>query len=126
MQAKNVHCTVVEVDRDAHLVSVDAQDPPRDLLPWADPYIARLLSKYRLQAALDDSLRFVSDEAARACTPVRERAGIIAAAGPPTIGSRDLRPANRVVRCRRLLGRRLRCRRLARTIRWDSRRRSDG
>ena len=66
MQAKNVHCTVVEVDCDAHLVSVDAQEPPRDLLPWADPYIARLLTKYRLQAALDDSLRFVSDEAARA------------------------------------------------------------
>ena len=66
MRAKNVHCTVVEVDRDAHLVSCDTQEPPRDLLPWADPYIARLLTKYRLQAALDDSLRFVSDEASRA------------------------------------------------------------
>lgn len=66
MRAKTVHCTVVEVDRDAHLVSGDTQEPPRDLLPWADPYIARLLTEYRLQAALDDSLRFVSDEAARA------------------------------------------------------------
>ena len=65
MSASRIHCTVVEVDSDAHLFPVDAKDPPRDLLPWADPYISRLLTKYRLQAALEDSLRFVSDEAAR-------------------------------------------------------------
>lgn len=32
---------------------------PRDLPPWADPYIACLLAKHRLQAALDDSLSFL-------------------------------------------------------------------
>jgi hypothetical protein len=35
---------------------------PKDVLPWADPYIAALLTSRRLQAALDDSLRFIQDE----------------------------------------------------------------
>jgi len=38
-------------------------DGARDLLPWADPYITKLLAKHRLQAALDDSLEFLSDGA---------------------------------------------------------------
>lgn len=32
-----------------------------DLLPWADPYVARLLVRHRLQAALNDSLAFLKD-----------------------------------------------------------------
>jgi hypothetical protein len=51
----------IPVDGDGRPL-VDA--PPSDLLPWADPYIARLLTKHRLQAALDDSLQFVEDQAA--------------------------------------------------------------
>lgn len=68
MPDKLVHCNVVEIDEDAHLLSAEDKGPPRDLLPWADPYIARLLTKYRLQAALDDSLRFVSDQSRRGFT----------------------------------------------------------
>ncbi|HVC97645.1 MAG TPA: hypothetical protein VND64_28495 [Pirellulales bacterium] len=63
MSTKRVRCTVVEVP-----VGSDGEPQldlaPNDLLPWADPYIAKLLSKHRLQAALDDSLHFVEDEAA--------------------------------------------------------------
>jgi hypothetical protein len=63
MTSKSVRCTVVEVpvDHDGEPL-LDAA--PRDLLPWADPYIAALLAKHRLQAALDDSLRFVENEVA--------------------------------------------------------------
>jgi len=35
---------------------------PKDVLPWADPYVAALLTSRRLQAALDDSLRFIEHE----------------------------------------------------------------
>ncbi len=63
MSSKRVRCAVVEVP-----VGSDGEPQldlaTRDLLPWADPYIAKLLSKHRLQAALDDSLQFVEDEAA--------------------------------------------------------------
>lgn len=61
MASSNVRCTVVEIPVSSQGGPDDA--PPRDLLPWADPYIARLLSKHRLQAALDDSLTFVEHEA---------------------------------------------------------------
>jgi hypothetical protein len=63
MSLKRARCTVVEVPLDGDgepLLDL----PPTDLLPWADPYIAKLLTKHRLQAALDDSLQFVEDEAA--------------------------------------------------------------
>ena len=61
MAANNIRCTVVEIPETSQGGPDDA--PPRDLLPWADPYIARLLSMHRLQAALDDSLSFVENEA---------------------------------------------------------------
>ena len=65
MRACNVRCTVVEVPvvDDIHDGEVDVE--PRDLLPWADPYIARLANKYRLQAALDESVRYLNDETRR-------------------------------------------------------------
>ncbi len=73
MPSKRVRCTVVEIpvgnDGDP-----DLDLPPSDLLPWADPYIAKLLTRHRLQAALDDSLQFVEDEVA-----ARIAAGNIAA-----------------------------------------------
>lgn len=61
MASSKMRCTVVEIPDSSQGGPDDA--PPRDLLPWADPYIARLLSKHRLQAALDDSLTFVQSEA---------------------------------------------------------------
>jgi hypothetical protein len=61
MASNNARCTVVEIPDSSQGGPDDA--PPRDLLPWADPYIAKLLSKHRLQAALDDSLNFVESEA---------------------------------------------------------------
>ena len=61
MASSNVRCTVVEIPEASQGGPDDA--PPRDLLPWADPYIAKLMSKHRLQAALDDSLNFVESEA---------------------------------------------------------------
>ena len=63
MSSKRVRCTVVEVP-------VGSNGEPqldlatKDLLPWADPYIAKLLSRHRPRAALDDSLQFVEDEVA--------------------------------------------------------------
>lgn len=45
--------------------SRDAARPvSRDILPWADPYIARLLTKHRLEAALADSLENLQTERA--------------------------------------------------------------
>lgn len=61
MALNNLRCTVVEIPVSSQGGPDDA--PPRDLLPWADPYIAGLLNKHRLQAALDDSLTFVESEA---------------------------------------------------------------
>jgi hypothetical protein len=61
MALQTTRCTVIEIP--ALSQGGPDDDPPRDLLPWADPYIARLLSSRRLQAALDDSLSFVESEA---------------------------------------------------------------
>jgi hypothetical protein len=44
-----------------HSVQAGSRLAPPDLLPWADPYIARLLVRHRLQAALNDSLAFLKD-----------------------------------------------------------------
>ena len=80
MSSKRVRCTVVEVP-------VGSNGEPqldlatKDLLPWADPYIAKLLSKHRLQAALDDSLQFVEGEAAGLGSATWER---FQSGGPPS------------------------------------------
>ena len=60
---RSVRCAVVEVPL---VPPTDAADfsAAQDLLPWADPYIARLLEKHRLSEALEDSYRFVSEAAA--------------------------------------------------------------
>ncbi len=100
MPDKLARCTVVEVDDDAHLLSADVKGPPRDLLPWSDPYIARLLTKYRLQAALDDSLRFVSDQSRRGfvrAVPAEVDRGAWTPLDPVLASA----PAGRVVLCRR-------------------------
>jgi hypothetical protein len=46
---------------------------PKDVLPWADPYIAALLTSRRLQAALDDSLCFIEREQETSWVPPADR-----------------------------------------------------
>ena len=65
MVSRNAHCTVIEIPLPAANSDQSSQPEPRTLLPWADPYIARLLAKHRLNAALSDSLEFMTDEAYR-------------------------------------------------------------
>ena len=47
-------CSVIEV-----IENEEGQPQHRELLPCADPYIARLLAKHRLESALHDSLAFL-------------------------------------------------------------------
>ena len=58
MQTRVSRCVVVEVPETSAGVP-DLVSGPKDVLPWADPYIAALLTSRRLRAALDDSLRFI-------------------------------------------------------------------
>ena len=51
-------CTVVGV-----IENSEGQPESLELLPWADPYIARLLAKHRLESALIDSLSFLRNSA---------------------------------------------------------------
>ena len=47
----------------AHGVGVTGDNPAvRELPAWADPLVARLLAKHRLQAALADSLSFLQQD----------------------------------------------------------------
>ena len=52
------NCSVIEV-----IETDEGQPTHRELLPWADPYIARLLAKHRLESALDDSLAYLRSSA---------------------------------------------------------------
>ncbi|HWB13562.1 MAG TPA: hypothetical protein VG826_30335 [Pirellulales bacterium] len=61
MSPRVARCVVVEVPETRPGVP-DLVAGPKDVLPWADPYIAALLTSRRLQAALDDSLRFIEHE----------------------------------------------------------------
>lgn len=61
MRSRISRCEVVEVPVGAE-GAPDLAVEPKDLLPWADPYVAAVLRKHRLQAALDDSLVFVQRE----------------------------------------------------------------
>lgn len=58
MPTRVSRCTVVEIPESCPGIP-DLASAPKDVLPWADPYIAALLTNRRLQAALDDSLRFL-------------------------------------------------------------------
>ena len=51
MIAPNIRCVVVEVPVALRTRSGDLNAGPQDLLPWADPYIARLVENHR--AAID-------------------------------------------------------------------------
>lgn len=61
MSSRVTRCVVVDIPESRPGVP-DLTAGPRDVLPWADPYIAALLTSRRLQAALDDSLRFIEHE----------------------------------------------------------------
>ena len=61
MPSRVARCAVVEIPEVRPGVP-DLLAGPKDVLPWADPYIAALLTNRRLQAALDDSLRFIEHE----------------------------------------------------------------
>lgn len=68
MRSRISRCDVVEIpecERDTPDLAVE----PKDLLPWADPYVAAVLHKHRLQAALDDSLVFVQRESIERAIP---------------------------------------------------------
>ena len=45
MSSRRVRCQVMEVTVIDHLEPSRSVAPPRDLLPWADPYIAALIAK---------------------------------------------------------------------------------
>ncbi|HEY4312663.1 MAG TPA: hypothetical protein VGN12_24650 [Pirellulales bacterium] len=60
MATPNIRCTIVEVGGDHEMT--DRSQTSRELLPWADPFIAQLVERYRLRAALDDSLHFLRSE----------------------------------------------------------------
>lgn len=61
MPSRISRCAVIEVPELSPGVP-DLMAAPRDVLPWADPYIAALLTNRRLRAALDDSLQFLETE----------------------------------------------------------------
>lgn len=61
MPTRISRCTVVEIPESSPGVP-DLGTGAKDVLPWADPYITALLTSRRLQAALDDSLRFIETE----------------------------------------------------------------
>ena len=58
MRAANIRCVVVETRRSRSATGRHCGQQSRDLLPWADPYIAQLMVKHQLQQAAarhDDS-----------------------------------------------------------------------
>ena len=61
MSTPNVHCTILEIECD-HAMPSHESPTVRELLPWADPFIAQLVDRYRLRAALADSLQFLRTE----------------------------------------------------------------
>lgn len=60
MPASRIRCTILEVSSDPNDAVTQG---PREMLPWADPFIAQLVAKHRLRAALDDSLDFLRNDA---------------------------------------------------------------
>lgn len=64
MTGRKIRCTIVEVANDPPGARGPAGPLHRELPLWADPFIARLVEKHRIRAALADSLRFLESEAA--------------------------------------------------------------
>ena len=81
MATPNIRCRIVEIICD-HGTNDDSQPPTvKELLPWADPFIAQLVTRYRMRAALDDSLRFLTSEACHAVPRVEAADGKLPRAG---------------------------------------------
>jgi hypothetical protein len=57
MNSPRIRCQVLEVPARGHLESSADQAAPRDLLPWADPYIAALLAKVEREYWQDEQDR---------------------------------------------------------------------
>lgn len=71
MRSRISRCDVVEIPEGGDGAPELAVEP-KDLLPWADPYVAAVLRKHRLQAALDDSLCFVRRESTERDLPAQK------------------------------------------------------
>jgi len=69
MATPKVRCTIVEIACDHGTSNNPAAYTAKELLPWADPFIAQLVARHRLRAALDDSLRFLESEASHDVAP---------------------------------------------------------
>lgn len=63
MVTPRIRCAVVEVARDADRAADSLARTAGELPLWADPFIARLVAKYRQRAALEDSLWFLQSMA---------------------------------------------------------------
>jgi hypothetical protein len=68
--ARTIHCTLVEVGMSDPLFG--SSRGFRDLVPWADPYIAALLEKLRREAA-DEELEAHARNAACELPPPLDR-----------------------------------------------------
>ena len=69
MNPRIARCDVVEVSPEMNARAPRSE--PRDLLPWADPYIARLLIKHRVDCALSEGPQPVENPR-RAIQPHRD------------------------------------------------------
>jgi hypothetical protein len=64
MTRRQIHCQVLELPVSNHLEQSRSNARPRDLLPWADPYIAALLEKVeRRENNWQDAPRAADDRA---------------------------------------------------------------
>jgi hypothetical protein len=88
-----IRCTVVKTPTELEATLVCPEALTQDLQPWADPFIAQLAAKYRLRAALDDSLYYMTHESVipRGKLPVTDRSQSYLPPHAPQIGPQ--RPA---------------------------------
>ena len=63
MAATTIHCTVIEIPSSEDNNAQDFQAPVKDLLPWADPYIASLMQT--LEEAVSDTIDSVETRLTR-------------------------------------------------------------
>ena len=83
MATPRVHCTIVELTGDQGAGLSRTDHAAKELPPWADPFIAQLVDRYRLRAALDDSLSFLQSMASHELSPSRDAVPVLNAAPSP-------------------------------------------
>ncbi len=59
---RTIHCAVVEVPAMSDPFDPRPEDGFRDLVPWADPYIASLIDRLRRSVEEDRSENYLVDE----------------------------------------------------------------